>query len=331
MTGSGFRVQGSGFSILVLTPILVLVLAPVLVLVPVVLVLVLSASTVYAQAPDPEALYTANCSSCHDQPQGRTPPREALKERAPEAILTAITSGSMAVQAINIAPADKRRLAEFLAGKPFSATATEELAGLCTTKPAPIGDLKAKPYWNGWGVDATNSRYQPKPGISAADVPNLKLKWAFGFPKGTQAYGNPVIVSGRVFVGSDSGTLYALDAESGCMHWSFKAESGIRSAPSVGRAGNKDAVYFGDLRKRTSSRSTRSPAEVIWKKQVRSACLCARHRRAHARRRPALCAGVVGRGGARRAAEDPVLHLPRQRRRARRGDRKSDLEELHHH
>jgi len=254
--GSGFRVQGS--SVLVLA---VLVLA--------VLVLVASgfSRTTHAQAPDPDALYKANCSSCHDNPEGRTPPREALKERTPEAILTAITSGSMAVQAINIAPADKRRLAEFLAGKPFSAPLTEEASGLCTAKPKPIGDLKSKPYWNGWGVDASNSRYQPNPGISPADVPSLKLKWAFGFPKGTQAYGNPVIVAGRVFVGSDNGTIYSLDADTGCTYWSFKAEAGVRSAPTVGRAGNREAIYVGDLKANVFALDALTGA-LLWKKQV---------------------------------------------------------------
>ena len=67
------------------------------------------------------------------------------------------------------------------------------------------------------GRRLSNSRYQPKPGLTAADVPKLTLKWAFGFPGGTQAYGNPAIVAGRVFVGSDNGTVYALDAQTGCM------------------------------------------------------------------------------------------------------------------
>jgi len=226
-----------------------------------------TATAVHAQAPDPEAVYKTNCASCHDQPQGRTPPRDALKERTPEAILTAMTSGSMAVQAINIAPADKRRLAELLSGKTFSAAAADEPSGVCAAKPSPIGNLRAKQYWNGWGVDATNSRYQPEPGLSVADVPNLKLKWAFGFPKGSQAYGNPVIVAGRVFVGSDTGTLYSLDADTGCMYWSFKAESGVRSAPSIGRAGNRDAVYFGDLKANVFAVDALT-GELIWKKQV---------------------------------------------------------------
>src|SRR5262249_10755631 len=223
--------------------------------------------TVAAQAPDPEALYKSNCASCHDNPEGRTPPRAALRDRTPEAILTAMTSGSMSVQAVNISPADKRRLAELLAGKPFSVASLLPIAGLCTTKPSPIGSLASKPYWNGWGVDATNARYQPRPGITAADVPNLKLKWAFGFPGGTQAYGNPVIVAGRVFVGSDNGTLYSLDANTGCAYWTFKAAAGVRAAPSIGREGRKDAGDVGDLQANLYALDAVT-GEVIWKKQV---------------------------------------------------------------
>src|SRR4029079_4669400 len=102
------------------------------------------------------------------------------------------------------------------------------------------------------------------PGLTAADVPNLKLKWAFGFPGGTQAYGNPSIVGGRVFVGSDNGTVYALDTDTGCLYWSFKADGGVRSAPSVGRAGSRDAVYFGDLKANVFALDAASGL-VIWK------------------------------------------------------------------
>ena len=37
------------------------------------------------------------------------------------------------------------------------------------------------PQWNGWGRDVANSRYQPKPGFAAADIPRLKVKWAFAY------------------------------------------------------------------------------------------------------------------------------------------------------
>ncbi len=254
MTSSAFRVQRSGFA---------LAFGFAFVCSSTVLLLARAA----AQVSDAEAVYKANCASCHDQPQGRTPSRDALREKTPEAILIAMTSGSMSVQAINISTADRRALAEYVAGKPFSTSARTADAGLCASKPAPIGNLASKPSWNGWGVDATNGRYQPKTGLTAADVPNLKLKWAFGFPGGTQAYGNPAIVAGRVFVGSDSGTLYALDADTGCTYWSFKAEGGVRAAPTVGRVAGKDAVFFGDLKANVYALDA-ATGQPIWKKKM---------------------------------------------------------------
>ena len=52
-------------------------------------------------------------------------------------------------------------------------------------------------------------------GLSAAQVPSLKLKWAFGFPLAEEAHSQPTVIGGRVFVGSDAGTVYSLDASSG--------------------------------------------------------------------------------------------------------------------
>ena len=172
----------------------------------------------------------------------------------------------MAMQALSLTVAEKKAVSEYLSGKTLGNASAQD-AGLCTAKPAPLGNIATKPQWNGWGADASNSRYQPKPGLTAADVPKLKLKWAFGFPGGTQAYGNPSVVAGRVFVGSDNGTVYALDADSGCTYWSFKADGGVRSAPSVGRAGNRDVVYFGDLKANVFALDA-ATGQQIWKKQV---------------------------------------------------------------
>ena len=44
----------------------------------------------------------------------------------------------------------------------------------------------------------------------------------------------PAVVGGRVFLGSDNGFVYALDARSGCVHWSFEAGTPVVSAVSVG-------------------------------------------------------------------------------------------------
>src|ERR1700726_1037707 len=79
------------------------------------------------------------------------------------------------------------------------------------------------PAWNGWGVDTSNTRFQTEKaaGLTAAQVPNLKLKWAFGFPGAKSVWGQPTVAGGRVFLGVDTGSVYALDAATACVHWVF--------------------------------------------------------------------------------------------------------------
>ena len=83
-------------------------------------------------------------------------------------------------------------------------------------------------------------------------VPNLKLKWAFGFPGAEEVYGQPTVAGGRVFLGVDTGAVYSIDAETGCVYWSYQADAGVRTAISIGPVKGKGAakygVYFGDIR-----------------------------------------------------------------------------------
>lgn len=122
------------------------------------------------------------------------------------------------------------------------------MKNVCQTAP-PFEPFKGS-EWNGWGMDTSNTRFQPTPGFTAADTPKLKLKWAFGFPNGNSAYGQPSVVGGRVFVGSDTGFVYAIDAKSGCVHWSFRASAGVRTAPTIGpgAGANRYLAYFGDIK-----------------------------------------------------------------------------------
>ena len=107
--------------------------------------------------------------------------------------------------------------------------------------------------WNGWGAGVANTRFQSaeQAGLSAAQVPSLKLKWAFAFPDAVSSWTQPVVVGGRVFLGSQNGTVYSLDAKTGCTYWTFKAQSPIRAAATVGArrtaAGDRAfAVYVAD-------------------------------------------------------------------------------------
>lgn len=123
--------------------------------------------------------------------------------------------------------------------------------GLCTAS-EPLRD-SSPARWNGWGPGVTNTRFQPAEagGITAADVPRLELKWAYGLPREQQPRGQPAVIGGRMFVGSQAGAVYALDAKTGCTIWQFFPRAGLRSATSVGPhrfadGRNGFAVYFVD-------------------------------------------------------------------------------------
>jgi polyvinyl alcohol dehydrogenase (cytochrome) len=85
--------------------------------------------------------------------------------------------------------------------------------------------------WPSMGVSLIADRYQRRPGLSAADVPKLKLKWSFTMPGG----GQPTVVGDWLFVTNRSGKFYALDAKSGCVHWAV-ADSGSRTTPMIVRS-----------------------------------------------------------------------------------------------
>jgi polyvinyl alcohol dehydrogenase (cytochrome) len=144
--------------------------------------------------------------------------------------------------------------------------------GLCTAS-APLNDSTPQ-RWNGWGPGVTNTRFQPAEagGITVADVPRLRLKWAYGLPNEQQPRGQPAVIGGRMFVGSQAGAVYALDAKTGCTIWQFFPRAGLRSATSVGPhrfAGGRSgyAVYFVDSQAHAYALDADS-GEQIWMTRV---------------------------------------------------------------
>ena len=200
---------------------------------------VLLSSVTLAAAPqtsDGEAIFARNCASCHDGAAGsRAPSPDVLKRRSPEAILSALTAGGMRPQGGRLSGAERRAVAEYLSGRALGGDITGARIGRCTS-PAPLSDPASSPAWIGWSPSITNTRFQSaqQAGLTADRVPKLSLKWAFGFPDATSAWSQPTVAGGRVFVGSQNGTVYSLDAASGCIHWTFTAKSGVRTALSFG-------------------------------------------------------------------------------------------------
>ena len=210
-----------------------------------------------ATLPLMERLFANNCARCHESPgESRAPQRSAFAEMTPDAIYDALTVGPMVTNAAGLTDDQKRGLAEYLTGRPIggeTAGAASEMTNHCTKKNLsnPLGG----PIWNGWGVDLSNDGFQPanEAQLSAADVPHLRLKWAFGFPLAISAWTQPTVVGNRVYVSSSNSFVYSLDAASGCVYWSFKAKAGVRSAIVVGLGvkgptPTRYPIYFGDVK-----------------------------------------------------------------------------------
>jgi polyvinyl alcohol dehydrogenase (cytochrome) len=208
-----------------------------------------------APAANAQSLFEKNCASCHMA--------ESLK-KTPEIIYRALTSGTMRQQAAALTEANRRSIAEFLSG--------------ATLKLAQFADAKAMPNrcaasrlaegttgWNGWGADSSNTRFQTQKtaGFTAEQVPRLKLKWAFGFPGASSVWGQPAIFGGRVFLGVDTGFVYALDAATGCVYWSFEAEAGVRTAITI----DSGKAFFGDMKANVYAVNA-TTGELIWKVRV---------------------------------------------------------------
>jgi len=192
-------------------------------------------------------LYDQHCAECHDHPAGRIPPRSFIAMlRTPESIINTLTKGVMRPVAKNMTPQEIHDVAVYVTQRePGKDPVPDMHANMCKDDGGPI-DL-TQPSWNGWGNDIENTRYQPNPGLKAEDVPRLKVKWAFAYPG--VAYGQPILVSGRVFIETREGQVFSLDADTGCTHWAYDVGQAVRTAITIGPvpgAKGKFAAYFGD-------------------------------------------------------------------------------------
>ena len=239
---------------------------------------VITASSASQQpaAADGARIYKERCAVCHESGSAtggvRAPSREALAARsAPQIVAQLNPGGVMADIGKELSTADKQAVASFLATATASASADPEV-GRCPAS-GTLPDPASMPMWNGWGNDGANTRFQTAQaaGLTAADVPNLKLKWAFGFAGATSASGQPTVAAGRVFVGNINGQVYSLDAQTGCTHWTFKADGGVRTAIVIGRlpvnGSPKTIAMFGDVRANAYGVDAQS-GTLLWKTKV---------------------------------------------------------------
>jgi polyvinyl alcohol dehydrogenase (cytochrome) len=238
-------------------------------------------STIAAQSGEGELIFNVSCAVCHTQsaaaagsPNEKAPTQSILRGFEPGAVLNALTNGKMQVQGATLSEAQRRLVAEYTTGKGLdTAAASAQVANQCT-KPVAMRDPRRGPSWNGHGNGPSATRFQSAVAgkLTAAELPRLKLKWAFGYANVSAARAQPAFAGGRLFVASENGEVLALNPKTGCAYWMFKAQAGVRTALSIEsyRAANgkrSNAVYFADGKANAYAVDAET-GKLIWAQKV---------------------------------------------------------------
>ncbi len=205
-----------------------------------------------APTPSGRQIYQRTCAECHDGAVQKAPHREMLALMTPEAVRRALEHGVMQRQAAALTPAERVRVAEFLAGTAMGSAAAYDVPR-CSGSEAAL-DLDRPPTTRNWGLSLGNTRYLEvkAAGLTAEDLPRLAVKWAVRFPGANRARSQPAFAGGEILVGSHDGKVYALDEQTGCARWHFQAAAEVRTGIVVepwqaGDASARPHAWFGDV------------------------------------------------------------------------------------
>ena len=98
-----------------------------------------------------EAVFDESCVQCHNGDDARAPSLDAMRGRSPQAIVDALTSGSMRYQGLALSGDERRAVAEFITGRRLRGTVSGTTVGAVRRATPPFANPFAGPLWNGWG------------------------------------------------------------------------------------------------------------------------------------------------------------------------------------
>lgn len=195
-----------------------------------------------------QAVFDRACAACHDGAVPKAPHKDMIGLMTPEAILGTLTTGIMQNEAASLNDSEKVAVAEFLARSPLGA----ETLDIPACEDAQHFDPLAPALASNWGLGDHNSRFidSRTAGFSGKDFSRLEPLWAVSFPGANRARSQPSFAGGLMFVGSHSGRVYALDADSGCQVWSYQASGEVRTGITISPWGQDEPapqLFFGDV------------------------------------------------------------------------------------
>ena len=207
------------------------------------------ATGISAGAQNGETVYKEHCASCHSSAAPRVPPESALRLMNLMRVLSALQTGVMKTVGDTLTAQEQYAVALYLNAGAAPKAAQLPAAAFCGKATQTFLLSASGPAWTGWSTSVQNWRFQNSAGagLAAADVPKLKLKWAFSLGDEISARSQPAVAAGRIFLGTATGSVYSLDARTGCIYWNAKIDGSIRSALVIGltKGGKHAALYFG--------------------------------------------------------------------------------------
>ncbi|MCB0628259.1 MAG: PQQ-binding-like beta-propeller repeat protein, partial [Lewinella sp.] len=207
-------------------------------------------------------LFNQRCATCHvDNGQSLAPPPVHLSNMSPRSIFTSLESGKMKSQGDSLSRNEKIALAELLTQRKYE----EGSKNYNFCGEGQMDDLTVKYF--GWGGDLKGSSYidATTAGLAKAEVPQLKLKWAFGFEGGGNTRNKVTVIGHHIIFGSEFGEVYCLEMEAGCVRWVVEADAVVRGGIAISQdIAGKTIAYFADFSGNVFAVNAQT-GELIWR------------------------------------------------------------------
>lgn len=209
----------------------------------------IAAQSARAEHPG-KAVYDQWCASCHDD-GGRSgaPSFEAIRQFNRATVKYALELGYMKIQAKDVPKEDLAQLIDWLP----ASDATNDgwiAAARCPVKLREVRLENAPRISTTFGVtnDANRRQSAEQTGLARAQMKDLEIAWVAAFPQTPTMRSQPVIIGDTIFIAAtDSGRLYALDTNTGCVKWHYVSEMTLRSSLTFAEMGDGDgAIIMGD-------------------------------------------------------------------------------------
>ena len=216
---------------------------------------------------DAKGLFTKQCASCHTGNGSFTAPSLIhLGAMTPRSIVSALELGKMQVQGASLSRNEKIAMAEMLTEMKFTEGTTPP--NMCEDANLKLSNVTSA----GWGGNNHGTGYVLKDNanLTATEVPDLKLKWAFGFEGGTATRSIPTVIDNSIIFNSEFGEIYCLNMQTGCVQWIYQADGNVRGGIAVRQNSNGETtVFFADFNCKVYALNANS-GELLWSKSVRN-------------------------------------------------------------